>query len=149
VLLRDTLLAWAHFVAVFALVSTVVAELILYRSRMGLARLKQLQRVDAAYGICAVLVIITGVSRVIWGLKGPVFYVHNPIFWTKMALFLVVGLLSIQPTIHYLRINKDAGPEGVILGESPFRRTQSLLLGEAVLLAFIPLFATLMTHGYQ
>lgn len=72
-MLRDALLAWAHFITIFALVGTVVAELVLYRSNMDSGALRRLQRVDLGYGVAAALVILTGVARVSFGLKGATF----------------------------------------------------------------------------
>jgi putative membrane protein len=148
--LRDSLLAWAHFLTIFALVGVLVAELVLYRSRMDLARLGQLARIDSAYGIIAGLVIVTGLGRVFLGIKGPAFYAHSPIFWTKMALFVTIALLSIPPTIHYLRLKGTASPDGVVaIPNAAYGRMRALLMAEAVLLGCIPLLATLLTHGYQ
>ena len=149
-ILRDALLAWAHFLCIFALVSVVFAELVLYRRQMDALRLAQLQRVDLAYGIAAALVVVSGVSRVIWGLKGPGFYLHNPIFWTKMALFLIVGICSIPPTVHYLRVQRTASPDGsVMVAGNAFGLMRGLLAAEAIVLVFIPLCATLLAHGYH
>lgn len=107
------------------LVGALLAELAFYR-RMDLARITQLTRIDMLYGISAGIVVLSGILRVSFGLKGAGFYLHNPIFWTKMALFLTLGLLSIPPTIHYLRIRGRGG------------------------VAYLyPLFATLLAHNYQ
>lgn len=149
-MLLDALLAWLHFLCIFTLVGALVAELVLYRREMSLARLTQLQRIDALYGISAGLVVVSGVLRVTLGLKGASFYLHNPIFWGKMGFFLAVALLSIPPTIHYLRLKRDADPNGtVVVPDRPYRNMWALLVGEAALLAWIPFFATLLTHGYD
>jgi putative membrane protein len=149
-MLRDALLAWAHFICVFAFVGVVAAEIALYRRQMGGARLAQLQRVDLWYGIIAALVIVSGVARVTLGLKGPGFYLSNPVFWTKMTLFVIVGLLSIAPTMHYLRVRRIAAADGsVAIDERTYATVRRVLLAEGVLLVFIPLCATLLAHGYH
>jgi putative membrane protein len=48
------------------------------------------------------LVIAIGICRVVWGLKGPDFYLANVWFWAKMASFIAIGLLSIPPTMKLL-----------------------------------------------
>ncbi len=148
-MLLDALLAWLHFLCIFTLVGALVAELVLYRREMSLARLTQLQRIDALYGISAGLVILSGVLRMTLGLKGAGFYLHSPIFWTKMGFFLAVALFSIPPTIHYLRLKRSVGASGsVVVPAQPYRAMWTLLAAETVLLACIPFFATLLTHGY-
>ena len=104
-LLRDALLAYAHFLAILFLTAVLCAELAVYRQELAAPMARRLQRIDLFFGIAAIVVIVTGIARVVFGLKGADFYLHNPIFWTKMGLFLLVGLLSIAPTVHYLRWN--------------------------------------------
>jgi putative membrane protein len=45
---------------------------------------------------------------VIYGVKGADYYLHNPWFWAKMAAFAGVGLLSVPPTIAFIRWRKSA-----------------------------------------
>lgn len=86
-LLRDALLAYAHFALIFLLAGLLLSEVAIYRAAMGRAALKTLQRIDAAYGIVAGLVVVSGISRMVWGIKGASFYIHNPVFWMKMGTF--------------------------------------------------------------
>ncbi|HEX8806725.1 MAG TPA: DUF2214 family protein [Candidatus Aquilonibacter sp.] len=145
-MLLDALLAWLHFLCIFTLVGALVAELVLYRREMDATRLAQLRRVDMIFGIAAGLVVASGVLRVIFGLKGAGFYLDNPFFWAKMGLFVVVALLSIAPTLHYLRLASEGG---VTVPEDAYLRTRTFLGLEAALVACIPLLATLLAHGYQ
>jgi putative membrane protein len=142
--LFDALLAWLHFLCIFTLVGTLISELVLYRRVMDVARIALLRRIDMLFGIAAGLVIVSGILRVTLGLKGAAFYLHNPFFWTKMGLFLALGLLSIAPTIHYLRLPGS----GAVVPEGAYRRTWAVLVLEVGLLGCIPLLATLLAHGY-
>jgi putative membrane protein len=148
-LLRDALLAYAHFLAILFLTAVLCAELAVYRQELAAPMARRLQRIDLFFGIAALLVIVTGIARIVFGLKGADFYLHNPIFWTKMGLFLLVGLLSIAPTVHYLRWNAtlSAGADSIRDKPSTYGRIRSLLLAEIVVLAFIPLCAALMSRG--
>ena len=47
--------------------------------------------------------LLTGAARVIWGAKGMGWYLTNPLLHVKFTLFIVMGLLSIGPTLAYLR----------------------------------------------
>src|SRR5260370_11070868 len=74
--------------------------------------LRRLLAADNVWGIAALLWIVTGLLRAFAGLeKGSDFYLHSPLFWTKMALFLVVLLLEIRPIITFIRwrIKLDRG----------------------------------------
>jgi putative membrane protein len=138
-------MAFLHHLFAFTLVACVVYEFIAFRKGMTIEEARRIQRADLAYGISAGLLLVVGLLRVFLFEKGVNFYTHNPFFWLKMNTFLIVGLLSIDPTIRYLRWNKtlkeDKTPE---INEKEFKRTRLLLSLEVVGLAIIMFAAALM-----
>jgi putative membrane protein len=141
-------MAFLHHVLAFALVACVVYEFIAYRKGLSIEEIRRIQRADLIYGISAGLLLIVGVLRVFFFEKGPAYYSHNPFFWVKMDAFLVVGLLSIDPTIRYLRWNKTL-KEGNIpeITDKEFKRTRILLTLEVVGIVVILFAAALMARG--
>jgi uncharacterized membrane protein len=103
---------------VFSLAAVLAAEWALVRRGMAAADIRRLARVDGAYGAVAGVVIIAGVSRVIWGAKPAEFYLESTTFWLKMAAVAAVALLSIRPTIRYIgwRRALDADPSRPAVG---------------------------------
>ena len=53
-------------------------------------------------GIAAGVLLVVGLVRVVWLEKGAAYYFANHAFLTKLTLFIVVGLLSIVPTLEFL-----------------------------------------------
>ena len=53
---------------------------------------------DVIYGIAGIALLISGIFRVVKFGQGAEFYTQNPIFWTKIILFALVGSLSLYPT---------------------------------------------------
>ncbi|QWP75082.1 DUF2214 family protein [Lysobacter sp. K5869] len=102
-MLTDLLLAATHHLLVFALISMLVAESVLLRGPIDAAALRRLAGLDAGYGMSAVLLLVVGVLRLIYGIKGHTFYDHNPWFHAKFSLFVLVALLSILPTVRFMR----------------------------------------------
>jgi putative membrane protein len=147
-MVTTALMAFLHHLMAFTLVACVVYEFIAYRKGLTLEEARRIQRADLMYGISAGLLLIVGVLRVLYFEKGPAFYVNNPFFWLKMNTFLVVGLLSIDPTIRYLRWNKilkqNQLPE---ISDKEFRRTRIILTLEVIGLAIILFAAALMARG--
>lgn len=94
-------LAIIHHVLAFGLVIMLAMELAYLRG--DTVPVKRLTGLDAGYGGGAVLVFLVGAARVVWGEKGWDFYQANPFFWAKIATFSVIGLLSIAPTIAFIR----------------------------------------------
>ena len=148
-LLTDALLAWVHFVLIFALAGCLFAEVVFYRDVLEAPTFARLRQVDRAYGILAGAVVFSGIARVLYSPKTAAYFLHNPIFWTKMSLFVAVALLSIPPTLHFLRASSFAAPDGTIrVEQSTYVRTRTLLLAQIALLILIPLCAALMARGY-
>ncbi len=112
-MLTDLLLAIAHHLLVFALISMLVAESVLLRGPVDAAVVRRLAGLDAGYGMSAVLLLAVGVSRLLYGVKGMDFYQHNPWFQAKFGLFVLVALLSVLPTVRLLRwrraLKRDPG----------------------------------------
>jgi putative membrane protein len=145
-MLDQAIAAYLHFLSIFATLALIVAEAALYRPRMSEATFALLRRLDLAYLFGAIAIIATGLARLFFFAKGPAFYAGNPVFWIKMALFLAVGLLSLPPTLHYLRAAAPLGGE-VVVAPADYRRVRRFITAELAVFAVIPLAATLMARG--
>ncbi|WP_246671278.1 DUF2214 family protein [Mesorhizobium sp. 8] len=75
--------------------------------------------------------------------------VYNWVFWAKMAAFLVVGLLSIKPTMRFLAWSRQARADaGWRVPEAELASVRSTLGAEAAVFLAIPVFAAAMARGY-
>ncbi|MGN6525081.1 MAG: DUF2214 family protein [Burkholderiaceae bacterium] len=144
----DLLLALAHHALAFTLLALIAVEFALLHKSVAPAMVRTLASLDAAYGATAGLLVVVGFGRVFKGAKGAEFFLHNPVFWAKLAFFLAVGLVSIAPTLRFLRwkraLRADAGfspPAAEVAG------TRRWLLAELVLFVPIPLLAAAMARG--
>lgn len=147
-LYHDAGLAWLHFVFAFVLVGALVAELFILRLPVDGRVARLLLRVDLFYGVSAVLIILAGVSRVLWGAKGWDYYQAQPLFWAKMATFLVIGLLSALPTRTFMRWNRAAGADATFMApEFEVKRVRGFVMWETHLLAALLLFASFMARA--
>jgi putative membrane protein len=145
----DLILAIAHHLAVFSLAGILAAELALLRPGIAGERLQQLGRLDGAYGGLAMLVIVVGVLRVFFGRTDAGYYIGNPVFWMKMAAFVGVGLLSIQPTIALARWRRSGrGDPAFTPPVDAIARSRRFLFGEVAVFVLIPVFAAAMARGF-
>ncbi|UXN74392.1 DUF2214 family protein [Devosia sp. A8/3-2] len=141
--------AIAHHLAVFAPVGILAAEFALLRPGIAGPRLNQLARIDGAYGGVAMLVIAVGFTRVFFGGVDASYYLTNFAFWAKMAAFVVVGLLSIQPTLSLVRWRKSLASEPDFAPPaSEIAASRKFVHGEVAILVLIPIFAAAMARGY-
>lgn len=145
----DLVLTILHHLLAFSLAGIIAAEFVLIRNELTPATLRRLMRVDRHYGMLAMLIIIIGIGRVFYGLKGWEFYVYNWVFWAKMAIFTAVGLLSIVPTIRFIAWNRQAAMDNAF--RVPVQELASVrryVWLEALLFLAIPAFAAAMARGY-
>ena len=102
----SALFAFLHHVAAFTLVSAIVVEWLLMRDEPTPLSIRRLARADAWVGMSAVAILVIGALRVTKFEKGVAFYLHSPGFYAKIGLFIVVSLLSIYPTVQFIRWNR-------------------------------------------
>lgn len=138
----DVLIRYLHLFAVIVLAGTLIIENIAISKEISREDLRNLLKVDAVYGLSAGLVAILGISLWLWVGKPSSFYSSNPVFHAKLTLFVLVALLSIYPTVFFLRQRKNQ-VEPILVPAGVIR----VLRIELVLLAFIPVLAYLMARG--
>src|SRR4030095_11942095 len=99
----EAAIAYLHFVSAFLVAAFLVTEFFLCTRDLQPVQVKTLVRVDLYYLIAAAAVLVTGALRVFVVGKGAGFYLSNPVFYIKVALFLAVGLVAVLPTLQFIR----------------------------------------------
>jgi putative membrane protein len=147
-MMTDLILAIAHHLLAFGLAAILFAQYALVQPGLAGAALRRVRMFDRCYGLFAALLIVIGVLRVIYGFKGPDFYMANPGFWAKMAAFAAVGLLSIPPTLRFLAWGRRAKADpDFVVPEAEIWRVHTWLGVELIVFALIPIFAAMMARG--
>jgi putative membrane protein len=146
--LTDLLLAIAHHLLIFTLFGLLVMEMVMLKPELPRATLLRLARIDMAYGIVAGLIIVIGFSRVHFGAKGAEFYEHNPVFWAKIAAFVLVGLLSIPPTLRIIRWRRTSDTDPTFRPDAAaVASAKRFMPAEGFAFIFILIFAAMMARG--
>ncbi len=147
-LFTDAILSYVH------LISNIIMGMALYtqfrRFRIGfdLKDALAIQRADMIFGITALLTLGSGFWRALGSAKGSSFYFSNSIFLTKLSLFIVVGLLSIYPTLIFLKWRKDTNVGKVPqITDTQFKLARRAIAIEFHIFILMPLLAALMARG--
>jgi putative membrane protein len=144
----DLILEFIHHLCVFGLAAVIAAEFALVAPGLTGRRLQRLGAIDGLNGGLATLVLIVGFLRVFLGDAGSAYYLANWVFWTKIALVVVVGLLSIPPTVSILRWRRAAAADASFaVPAEDVTRLRRFFVAEIVVFAFIPIFAAMMARG--
>ena len=140
----ELFLRYIHFVSIFTIVGTLVSEHMLLKKELTRAEIGKLARIDAVYGIAAVVLVTAGLTLWLGSFGKPsIYYTKNWIFHTKLTCFILVGLLSIYPTVFFIKNRKGNQSESVAIPNAVFW----MLRLELTLLFIIPLLAGLMSRG--
>ena len=146
--MTSAIMAFLHHLAAFTLTGAIIYELVAFHKDLTLAEARRIQRMDIVYGISAGVVLIVGLLRVFNFEKGAPFYAQNLFFWTKMAGFALVALLSIYPTVRFLSwIKSFAKNEPPQMTDQEVSTIKLILRLEMVGIAIILLSAALMASG--
>ena len=145
----EAILAYLHLLAILTMVVFIASEAALCRVEwLNAAVVERLAKVDLVYGIAAIAVLATGVARTWWGVKGTAWYWTNPLLHVKLTLFIVIGIVSIFPTLTYIRWRKALRASGALPAEAEIRKTRKLVMLQAHLIAVIPLVAVFLARGF-
>jgi len=145
----EAILAYLHILAILTMVVFISSEAALCRVQwLNAAVVERLAKVDMVYGIAAIAVLATGVARTWWGIKGTAWYWTNPLLHLKLTLFIIVGVISIFPTLTYFRWRKALRANGTLPDEADIKKTRKLVMIQAHLIALIPLVAVFFARGF-
>lgn len=138
------LIRYLHLISIFLVIGSVFAQQFLVKKEISRQTLKTVIITDSIYGIASIFAV--GFGMLLWFSVGkpPSFYSNSAAFWIKISLFIVVGILSVYPTLFYLR-NRKSEKETITIPA----KLIYLLRTEALLLLLIPLFAELMVFGVK
>jgi len=141
-------LPYLHYIGIMLLMGSLISEHLLLKPKMTKEQINSLAITDLIYGMSALLVLATGLLRWFFYGKGSEYYLSNPLFHTKLTLFVILAVLSIFPTIKFLKwrkqVNNGQEPD---LNEKTVKRLLMYIRLELLILAIIPLLAVMIARG--
>lgn len=139
----DLIIRYFHFIGIIFLSGTLAFEHLLLKEEVTNENFKKICRVDIFYGLSALVVFVAGLLLWFYVPKDSSFYIQNPFFHVKLTLFALLGILSVIPTMYFIK-NRNTTDEIVKIPKKLIMITRVELL----LLVLIPLFAVFVANGY-
>ena len=147
-LLQSASIAYVHYLSFMLCFGALIFERISLKVDPSRKEAISMVVADIIYGIAGIALLVSGIYRVIKFGQGSEFYTENPIFWTKIIVFALVGSLSLYPTITYvlwaIPLSKGTLPK---VTDNLVSRLRLIINVELVGFASIPFLATLMARG--
>ena len=152
----SALLAYLHTLSMIALGTMLVTMMLtfdLLQEREGFRRFWVL---SLGVATAAAIALFSGIALVIWTNHGSAFYLHNPVFYIKLAMFVAMLLVAVTPAriiIQWHRdattgdVETDAPGTGAIVDTGLVPLVQRYVVFELILLLIIPLAASLAARG--
>ena len=142
------IVAWVHYVSIMLMMACLLGEHLLLKAEMALTEAKTVQWLDIIFGGSAGIVLLTGIARMYLE-KGATYYLQNGAFHALVSVFVLAALISIYPTVLFLRWRADTrAGRGQTLKPARLKMLQMIVRTELALMLIAPLFATWMAHGH-
>jgi len=152
----SALFAYFHTLSMIALGAMLVTMMLtfdLLQEREGFRRFWVL-----SWGVATAVAIalVSGIALVIWTNHGSAFYLRNPVFYIKLAMFVAMLLIAATPAriiIQWHRVSTTGDIEtgapgtGAIVDTGLVPLVQRYVVFELILLLVIPLAASLAARG--
>jgi putative membrane protein len=141
--------AWLHLLAIGLGAGLLLSEYWLCRRMPDRLQVKLLGQVDLGYQFALIGSLATGLARTLYFGQTTEFYLSNRLFWLKIAIFLLVAIVAIAPSLQYIRWNREAraAPSFVPLTREVERVRSSIAFGLGLWL-ILPLIGILVARGY-
>eukprot|EP00537_Pseudo-nitzschia_pungens_P011137 CAMPEP_0172387704 /NCGR_PEP_ID=MMETSP1061-20121228/4971_1 /TAXON_ID=37318 /ORGANISM="Pseudo-nitzschia pungens, Strain cf. pungens" /LENGTH=332 /DNA_ID=CAMNT_0013117419 /DNA_START=34 /DNA_END=1032 /DNA_ORIENTATION=+ len=151
---KSALFAYGHYATILAFVGILMTERWTLENGPDLSDAEEdrLAIADTLYGVFGGLLVYTGYYRLsdpALG-KGTDFYIHEPIFWLKIAMVGVLGAASFFNTTKIIQrsVARNTGDKTVEpMSQELCDRMKSICNAQLTGMVFIPLAATFMARG--
>jgi putative membrane protein len=146
------LIAALHLIGLALGMYGVLSRATALREPATAASLKRAFTSDTFWGVAALILIGTGLYRLLGGIdKGTLYYMKNPLFHAKLTCIVVILALEVSPMMTLLRaraaLAKGIAP-GEILPPAAAKRIWLFSHVQATLLIVIIFLAVAMARGY-
>jgi putative membrane protein len=143
------LFAWLHFLAIGLGAGLLLTEYWLCRRTPDRFQVKLLGQVDLGYQLALIATLATGLARVLYFGQDADYYLGNRLFWLKLAIFGLIVVVAVAPTLQCIRWNREArsAPAFAPLTRDLDRVRGSIAFGLGLWL-ILPLMGVLVARGY-
>ena len=145
----EAILAALHLVAILTFVVFLSSQAALCRMEwMNAAVVERLVRLDVIYGAAALVMIGSGLARLLWGIKGVSWYVSQPLFHIKITIVVVMAILSIWPSIMFRRWRRQLQATGALPDELEVKKVRRLVMIQSHVLPVVAGIAVFWARGW-
>lgn len=144
----ETLLAYLHLACVLGWVVFITSQAALLRPAwFNAAVVERLVDVDRVLWACWAAVLLSGLARAFFGVKGADWYWSQPLLHAKLTLLLLLGLAAWSNTRVYHAWAKRLQDDWRLPTDNEIVRVRRRVMLAAHLMLVIPLLAVALARG--
>jgi putative membrane protein len=133
---------YLHLIAIVVFAGALVIENMAIARTINSEDARNLAKVDGVLGLSAIVVLALGLSLWLWVGKPAEFYSNNILFQFKLALFGLMAVISVRPTLFLFKHRNSTEQTISVPGSVIW-----LIRIELIILLLLPVFAVLMARG--
>ena len=138
--------AYFHTLSLIAMGSLMFALLLTFDSLHQQQGLRRFWQFSCGVAGAATIALASGIALLLSTDSGADFYLHNPVFYIKLALFVAMILIAITPARMIIHWQQQADI-GVLPDAGTVHLVRRYLTFELILLLVIPLAASFAARG--
>ncbi|MEX8517621.1 MAG: DUF2214 family protein [Leptothrix sp. (in: b-proteobacteria)] len=144
----EALLAYFHLACVLGWVVFITSQAALLRPAwFNGAVVDRLVDVDRILWICWVAVLLSGLARVLLGMKGAGWYASQPLLHLKLTLLLLLGVTAWFNTRRYRAWQQRWEQDWTLPTDAQVQRQRRRVMLAAHLMLVIPLLGVALARG--
>lgn len=142
----SAVIAYFHILSMIALGSLLFAQLLSFNNLHDRQALQRFMSFSSGIAVAAAVMLASGIALLVWSERGGAFYLRNPVFYIKLAVFVAMILIAITPARIVLQWGREANAGGAP-DPAAIQFVKRYFIVELVLLLIVPLAASLAAQG--
>ena len=142
----SALFAYLHSLSMIALGALLFVQLLGFGNLNDREELQRFFVFCLGIAVAAAVMLVSGLALLLWSVQPSAYYLRNPVFYIKLAVFAAMLLIAITPARIVVQWHREAAA-GSVPDSASIVFVRRYFTVEAVLFLLIPLAASIAAQG--
>ena len=142
----SVLFAYLHSLSMIALGALLFVQLLGFGNLNDREELQRFFVFCLGIAVAAAVMLVSGLALLLWSVQPGAYYLRNPVFYIKLAVFAAMLLIAITPARIVVQWHREAAA-GSVPDSASIVFVRRYFTVEAVLFLLIPLAASIAAQG--
>ena len=142
----SALFAYLHSLSMIALGALLFVQLLGFGNLNDREELQRFFVFCLGIAVAAAVMLVSGLALLLWSVQPSAYYLRNPVFYIKLAVFAAMLLIAITPARIVVQWHREAAA-GSVPDSASIVFVRRYFTVETVLFLLIPLAASIAAQG--